>query len=107
MLIWTEPRKLQDVPGYKSYRFGGPTGRANSWEIARKYHKIWKAWKIRRKKGIHRVEVRKSIHGVAILIKAFPSGTIELSMNGTIHLNPKDQKELFVAIEEALKAVTV
>ena len=105
MLKWNEPRKLKDVDGYTPYTRGGTW--AKNWEIARKYHNKWKAWRIKRRKGMDRVEVRKSIEGVAILIKAFPSGAIELSMNGTLKLKPKAQNELFAAIKEALEVVTV
>ena len=98
MLNWDEPRKLKNVKGYAPYARGGTW--AESWKIAKAWHAKWKAWRVG-----GRIEIKKSIEGVHVLIKVYPSGTVYMSMNGTLTLKSKDRKELFAAIEEALKTV--
>jgi len=101
MLDWDQPRKVSGLPGYVK----GGSWSAN-WKISKAWHEKWKAWEIysRSKKygtRLIRVEVRKFIGGVAILIKVLPGGIINLSMNGTLRMSLQEQKEFSRAIFEA------
>ncbi|MCK5602133.1 hypothetical protein KAR91_09695 [Candidatus Pacearchaeota archaeon] len=106
MLDWDQPRKVSGVEGYESRGTWIAKGRQGShwrtnWQIALVYHEIWKAWAIKRRKGIDRVEVKKSIRGVHILLQVYESGEVMMSMNGTLHMWPNDLDELNLAIKEA------
>lgn len=104
LLMWDKPDRLMSVADWQNLSADGAPPGVYVPNMSQEDRERWKARLVRPREGEPRVEIRKTVGHVQMVL-IVTAAVVRQSMNGTIELSHTLVREMHDVIAEALEAI--